>query len=124
MPAATILPLALFAAAILSFGLYVLAVSGHFPRHARAPAGSTVGSAVVWGGNAVSALALLIALAAAWLLIPWYAAVIAGGLAILSAPLVLQVFPDAFIDGHGALVGFAGASIALAVALLWLTQAA
>ena len=42
---------------------------------------------------------LVVGLFAAWRLIPWYAAVISGGGGILVAPLVLQWFPDRFVDG-------------------------
>jgi hypothetical protein len=53
-------------------------------------------------------------------LIPWYAAVIGGGLAILAAPLVLQNFTDRFVDGRGSLMSFAGAGGLLALLLIWL----
>ncbi|HEY6860178.1 MAG TPA: hypothetical protein VI358_10385 [Pseudolabrys sp.] len=47
-------------------------------------------------------------------MIPWYAAVIGGGLAILAAPLVLQQFTDTFVDGRASLLSFAGAGVLLA----------
>ena len=56
-----------------------------------------------------------------WQLIPWYAAVIGGGLAILAAPLVLQQFPDRFVDGRAALLSFAAAGIALAL-FIWVVR--
>jgi len=82
-------------------------------------AGAT-GSAVLWGSIVIAALCLVVALAAAWVLIPWYAAVIGGGGAILVAPLVLQWFPNRFVDGKRALIGFASAAMVLAAVLLWL----
>jgi hypothetical protein len=74
---------------------------------------------VILHGSILIALTALIAgLWAAWRLIPWYAAVIAGGLAILAAPLVLQECSDSFVDDHRSLLSFAGASVALAIILL------
>jgi hypothetical protein len=46
--------------------------------------------------------------------------VIAGGLAILAAPLVLQKFSDSFVHDRGSLLSFAGASVMLAIMLLLL----
>jgi hypothetical protein len=51
--------------------------------------------------------------------IPWYAAVIGGGLSVLATPLVLQWFPDRFVDGRNALLAFSALSVAPAVLLLW-----
>ncbi len=124
MPVEAIPPLALFAAVALLSALYVLAASGHFPRRQHVAAGTAIEGAVLWGASAAAVIALSIALAAAWLLVPWYAAVIAGGLTVLAAPPLLQVFPDSFVDGRSALLTFAGASGVLALALLWLIQAA
>jgi len=74
----------------------------------------------LYGTIAVALINLLAALFAAWRLIPWYAAVIGGGLAILAAPLVLQQFTDRFVDGRTSLVSFAGAGALLAFLLVWL----
>ena len=116
-----ILPLVLFTLLMLMLSLHGLSASGHFPREHRATALSSRASAVILHGTIVIALASLIAgLWAAWRLIPWYAAVIAGGLAILAAPLVLQEFSDNFVDHRGSLLSFAGASAALAIMLLLL----
>jgi len=116
-----ILPLVLFTLLMLMLSLHGLSASGHFPREHRATALSSPASAVILHGTILIALASLIAgLWAAWRLIPWYAAVIAGGLAILAAPLVLQEFSDSFVDNRGSLLSFAGASAALAIMLLLL----
>jgi hypothetical protein len=53
-------------------------------------------------------------------LIPWYAAVIGGGLAILAAPVVLQQFTDTFVDGLASLLSFAGAGVLRVFLLIWL----
>ena len=70
----------------------------------------------------VTAGSVVAGIAATWMLVPWYAAVIGGGAAILLAPLVLQVFPDRMVDGKIALIGFAAAAAVLAALLCWLTR--
>jgi|GEM_PF-444853 hypothetical protein len=117
------IPLILFAALLLVLSLHGLAASGQFPREQRKPAASTaLGATVLYGSIALAIVSLGVALMTAWRLIPWYAAVIGGGLAILVAPLVLRQFPDRFIDGRASLLGFAGAGGLLALVLLWLAM--
>jgi hypothetical protein len=75
--------------------LHGLAASGHFPHEHRPPAfASGAGPVVLYGSMALALLCLLVGMAAAWLLIPWYAAVIGGGAALLMAPLILRQFPN------------------------------
>jgi hypothetical protein len=91
-------------------------------RANRTPAlASGLGGIVLYGTIAVVITSLVVALLAAWRLIPWYAAVIGGGLAILVAPLVLQQFPDRFVDGRASLLSFAAAGALLALLLVWLS---
>ena len=117
-----VIPLLLFMALLLALSLHGLAASGHFPRERRAPGlASGVGMFVLFSSITVAIASLVIALAAAWQLIPWYAAIIGGGLAILCAPLVLQQFPDSFVNGRFALVGLAGAGALIALLLIRLT---
>ena len=121
LPEAVWIPLALFTSLLLFVSLHALAASGQFPREHRAPALMSGGGAIVlYGTIAVALISLLAALVAAWRLIPWYAAVIGGGLAILAAPLVLQQFTDRFVDGRTSLVSFAGAGALLAFLLVCL----
>ena len=121
LPEAVWIPLALFTTLLLFVSLHALAASGQFPREHRAPALMSGGGAIVlYGTIAVALISLLAALFAAWRLIPWYAAVIGGGLAILAAPLVLQQFTDRFVDGRISLVSFAGAGALLAFLLVCL----
>ena len=118
---AVLIPLALFTALFLFVSLHVLAASGQFPREHRAPAlTSRLGAIVLYGTIGIAFMSLLVAFFAAWRLIPWYAAVIGGGLAILAAPLVLQQFTDTFVDGRASLMSFAGAGALLALLLIWL----
>ena len=121
LPEAIWIPLALFTTLLLFVSLHALAASGQFPREHRAPALMSGGGAIVlYGTIAVALISLLAGLFAAWRLIPWYAAVIGGGLAVLAAPLVLQKFTDRFVDGRTSLVSFAGAGALLAFLLVWL----
>ena len=121
LPEAALIPLALFTALLLFVSLFALAASGQFPHEHRAPAlASGFGAFILYGTIAVAFISLLVAFFAAWRLIPWYAAVIGGGLAILAAPLVLQKFTDRFVDGRGSLMSFAGAGGLLALLLIWL----
>jgi len=114
-------PVVAFGVVVLLFGTYVMVASGHFPRAARGTVGGqAVSSVLLWGANLATLVALLVGIAGAWLLIPWYAGVIAGGFAMLAAPIVLQGFPDVFVDGRGALLTFAGGTIVAAMLLAWL----
>jgi hypothetical protein len=122
MSLASIVPLAIFVALMLVASLQGLSASGHFPKPSRLPALSQgSGPVVLWTSIIVSAISVAAGIAAAWTQIPWYAAVIGGGAAILLAPLALQVFPDRIVDGKSALVGFGAAAAALAALLCWLT---
>ncbi len=67
-----------------------------------------LGAFILYGAIAVAFASSLVAFIAALRLIPWYAGVISGGLAILAAPLVLQQFTDRFVDGRASLVRFSG----------------
>ncbi|HEY6701491.1 MAG TPA: hypothetical protein VI137_11875 [Pseudolabrys sp.] len=123
MSLASIFPLAVFVALILLASLQALSASGHFPEASRLPAISQgSGPLVLWTSMVVTAGSVAAGIAAAWMLIPWYAAVIGGGGAILLAPLALQVFPDRIVDGKTALIGFAAAAAGLAALLYWLTR--
>ncbi len=113
--------LVVFALLVLTVALYGLTASGHFPSEHRAETlRSTGGAALLWATMAASGATALVALFIAWIALPWYAAVIVGGGVLLMAPLVLQNFPDSFVDGRAGLVTFAtiGAVLSLAVMLL------
>lgn len=105
--------LLLFMAAVLLVSLYGLTVSGHFPveyRAERLRSGS--GAVLMWGTMMAAGLSGLLAILFASLLLPWYAAVIGGGAMVLFAPMLLQPFPDTFVNGRRGLVAFsAGASL-------------
>jgi hypothetical protein len=121
LPEVVLIPLLLFTALLQFVSLHLLAASGQFPREHRSPTlTSSLGALILYGTIAVTFTSLLVAIFAAWKMIPWYAAVIGGGLAILVAPMVLQLFSDRFVDGRGSLVSFAAASAFIALFLVWL----
>lgn len=107
--------LAAFTATILSIALLGLTAAGHFPSrdrlaHMRTP----FASAVLWGAILVSTAAAVAAIFAAGRSLPWAYAVVAGSLAVLFAPLILQKFTDSFVDGPVGLLTFAGTAAVLA----------
>jgi hypothetical protein len=107
--------LAVFIALILSVSLYGLTVSGHFPSEHRDEALRTAtGAAVLWLTMLVCAAATAYAIIFASRSLPWYAAVLGAGGALLVAPLLLQPLPDSFVNGRRGLVTFALAAAALA----------
>jgi hypothetical protein len=124
MPLNSTFPLVAFVALMLLASLQALSASGHFPKASRLAAISQgSGPLVLWASMIVTAGSVIAGIATTWMLIPWYAAVIGGGGAILLAPLILQVFPDRVVDGKAALIGFAGAAASLAALLYWLIRA-
>jgi hypothetical protein len=119
LPVQSLPPLVLVTLLLFAASLYGLAALGHFPRATRQQAlleGS--GPLVLWGSIAAVAASVAVAVVAAWQTIPWYAAIIGGGAAILIAPLALQYFSDRFVDGRRALLLFSGATLVLAAGLL------
>ncbi|MBV8792601.1 MAG: hypothetical protein JO205_13455 [Pseudolabrys sp.] len=119
LPVSVLVPLITFMALLLDLALLVLAVSGHFPRAQNQ--NDRIGAVSIYGAIIVAALTAIAGIAAAIALIPWYAAVIAGGLSILCAPLLLQMFSDDFVDGRGSLTAFSVIAIVLAVGFLFAT---
>jgi hypothetical protein len=108
--------LALFMALVLVLSLYGLTVSGHFPAEFRsAGLRSGLGSLVLWATLALCAVLALLAALLAWQRVPLYAAVLGGGAMVLVAPLLLQPFPDSFVNGRGGLLTFAGLGLGLAL---------
>jgi hypothetical protein len=111
--------LVVFAMLVMAAALYGLTASGHFPAEHRAETlRSASGAALLWGTMALSGMTALVALFIAWIALPWFAAVIAGGGVLIMAPLVLQLFPDSFVDGRAGLVTFAVIGAALSVAVM------
>src|SRR5260221_10699492 len=89
-----ILPLALFAALVLSAALGALAASGHFPHERRAPSlRGGLGGSVLFGARAPTAASFILRAGTAWRILPLPAAGIASGAAVLAAPRLLRPVP-------------------------------
>jgi hypothetical protein len=91
-----------FMALVLVASLQGLAASGHFPRGAKADR-SGPGPAVLFRLDRTGGRRFCGRNNRGPVPLSWYAAVIGGGLCILVAPLVLQFFPDRFVDNSGRL---------------------
>ena len=115
-----LVPLALLVALVLAASLYGLAVSGHFPRRQKGTAFASAFGAIILGSVALTIAALAGGIMGALHFVPWYAAIIGGGFALLFAPLVLRGFSDRFVDGRTAPLAFAAISAGLALLLIWL----
>ncbi len=119
-PPGQLIPLLLLVLLVSAATLQGLAASGHFPlRGDNAKTAFRPGSMTLFGSISVTFLALIAGTLAALRLTSWSAAIIAGGLSLLFAPLVLRIFPNRFVDGAGALVVFAAATAAAAAILIW-----
>jgi hypothetical protein len=116
-----LIPLLLFAFLVSAATLQGLSASGHFPlpRESENPA-FRAGRMVLFGSIGAAALALIAGSVAALKLTSWSAAVITGGLSLLFSPLLLRSLPDRFVDGSGALIAFAVATLAAAIVLVCL----
>jgi len=120
LPGSAVVPLLSFMLLLLSASLCALAASGHFPAEHRAPAlRSGFGRVILFGSLALCGLCLFGGVALIWRTVPWYAAVIGGGAIVLAAPLLLQPFPDWFVNGCGALAAFSGLSLLMTALLFW-----
>ena len=111
--------LSLFILAVLLVALYGLTASGHFPAQSRAEEfKSGQGAALICGTMIAACSAGAVVLIFASAVLPWHAVVIGGGAMLLIAPLLLQLFPDSFVDGPKGLLTFAGGTILVAV-VMW-----
>jgi hypothetical protein len=111
-----LLDLGLFMGLVLAFALFGLTASGHFPSEHRAETLRTgLGALILWGTIAAAVVVLGAALLVAAERLPLYASIIGGGAMLLVAPLVLQGFPDSFVDGRTGLLTFAGVGLLVAV---------
>ncbi len=119
MPLPPLSPLLLFMAMALISCMFLLVAAGHFPAHARAPTLRTPSGAIIlWGSICVVIASALGALYFAFATLPWYAAVIGGGLMVLAAPLLVQPFPNHIVDGKAALLALSALTLALDFAAL------
>jgi hypothetical protein len=109
--------LVLFMLGVGFSALYGLTVSGHFPAEFRADElRGGAGAAVLWGTIVVTGIAAATTLIVGWMILPWYALAIGGGMMLLATPLLLRPFPDWFVNGRVGLLTFAaGASVAATI---------
>ncbi len=106
--------LVLFSVLVLTIALFGLSLSGHFPTQAQKLGQKDVLTrAVVVSCIIVVALATARTFGIALHHLPAPMAIIGGGAALLAAPLVLQRFPDTFVDGLRGIVVLATISLAL-----------
>lgn len=116
-------PLFVLMADLLVISLLGLAAAGHFPHEHRRPVlRGKFGSAVLFGSVTVTCMCFVVAILFAWAQIPWYAVIIGCGASLLAAPLLLQLFPDRFVDGIAALLTFSGATVVLTLILVWIEE--
>ena len=109
--------LVLLVALVTVLMLFGLTAAGHFPAERRSSTWHcAAGDVILWGSMLVAALSAAAALWFAVRRLPWPQAVIAAGLGLLVAPLVLQRLPDRFVDSRRGLLALAGLAAALAVA--------
>lgn len=107
--------LLLFMALVLIICLFIVIAAGHFPSEHRSEAFRTpVGVSVLWSTIILQIAATGLAAYFAFVSLPWYAAVIGGGLMALIAPLLLQPLPDSIVNGRAILLLMTLASGALA----------
>ena len=118
----TLSALALHVALVTVLVLFGLTAAGHFPAERRSSAlHSAAGAVILWGTMLVAALSAAAAVSFAAQAFPWSQAVIAAGLGLLVAPLLLQRLPDRFVDGRRGLLALSGLAAALALAAHRLT---
>lgn len=87
-------PALIFAVAAMVAMVGVVVLSGHFPRRARQTSMPGAASeAILYVLGLTTAAAAFGAVHLAVGALPWYAAIIIGGLAIVTAPLVEQRLP-------------------------------
>lgn len=109
-----------FAALLLAAALYVLSLSGHFPAEHRGAALRGVAGIILMAFTAlVVAAAVIGGVIIAWSSLPFAVLVIAAGAGTLAAPLILTNFPDAFVNGRGALIAFAVMAVACSALLFY-----
>jgi hypothetical protein len=121
LPGNQLIALLLFVLLVSAATLLGLAASGHFPLRDDGPKPAVrSGTAILFGSIGVAVLAVVAGSIAALGLTSWSAAIIAGGLSLLFAPLVLRAFPDRFVDSSQALIAFAATTVAAAIILIWL----
>lgn len=106
----------LFFALVLAIALFCLCLAGHFPvEHQKPELRSWHGRILFVASIILVVIAAAKAFGFALERLPAPYAIIAGGAALLFAPLVLQRFPDNFVDGRRGIAVFAALATALSL---------
>ena len=107
--------LGVFTLQLLVMTLLVLCLCGHFPIAGQQPKFKALPGRLLLAASALScAGSIVVAVAFARRQLPIPVAVIAAGIALLSAPLLLQRLPDRFVDGRRGLAILGGVTGAMA----------
>ena len=111
--------LPVFMALVLVICLFAVVAAEHFPAEFRpSDLATTGGTALLWSTIVLVLISSAIAIYTVIAAIPWYSAVIGGGLMALIAPLLVQPLPDALINGRAALLTLAAIALGLDCAVL------
>lgn len=111
--------LPVFMALVLAVCIFVVVAAEHFPAEFRSPdLATTSGTVLLWSAIALMSVSGAIAVYFVFVAIPWYSAIIGGGLMALVAPLLVQPMPDALINGRAALLVLSAAALGLDYAVL------
>lgn len=114
-----VLHIVIFAAGVLLVCALGLTAASMFPAEHRPPALSTLSGTL--GLYLAIAVGAALAVQVVWfgaVALPWYFAVIAGGVVLLFAPALHQVLPGPLRDGAAGILAFGGASVILGLVLL------
>jgi hypothetical protein len=113
--------LALFMALLLAVSMLALTASGHFPKEHRSPSlNSAMGGLILFGSIALALVCLVLGIFFVQMSVPWYAAVIGGGIMVLATPLLLRPFPDSFVNGRASLLTFSALAVGFSCAMAFL----
>ncbi len=119
------LSIAAFTLQVLVIALLFLCLAGHFPfAHQQPKLKELPGRVLLAASVLVGAIAVAQVIGLANRRLPIPVAIIAGGLALLAAPLVLQRLPASFVDGRRGLATLATLAAGLAYLITWLLAAA
>ena len=104
----------LFGAVIMSAALLGLTAAGHFPRRDRLERIKTgLGSAILWTSILMTCGATAVVIWSASRTVAWSESVISASLGLLLAPMILQYFPDRFVDGRRGLIVWSALCVGL-----------
>ena len=108
-----------FGVVIMTATLLALTAAGHFPQSERlARMKSGLGSAILWSSIITTCGATGAAIWTASSTVSWPEAIISASLGLLLAPMILQCFPDRFVDGRRGLIAWTTVTVGQAAWLV------